>query len=190
MKKFLLTAMLLAQMLMPGAAWCEIEIVAGSKTHSVIRAKVVAKRYIEVTDAQGHWPNVLVLEQSGGLNSPFEAQLNLMVRSLPAKFQVSLAANPTLVSESHRFQSVEVKLEPASGGAAQLIPLTPAILVFTNTIYLTGSGGTAPGPGDISTGNYMLKIRAQPPDGRVQEVGGIYTGQLSMIFEPVAQTPP
>lgn len=182
MKKILLASILIAQVMVQGTAWCAVEITPNSKTKSTITATVKPFNVIDVTSAQGNWPDPLELEQLGAFGSPFEAKFELKVFSSPAKFQVKLEAAPTLIHASKRFRSVEVSLEPLTGGGVpQVIPVTP------NKIFLTNPAPIPPVTASI--GHYMLKIRAQPPDGKLHEIGGTYTGRLSMTFEPVAQQP-
>lgn len=183
MKKIILASLLLTQALLPATAWCAIEITPDSKVTSNITATVKSQSPFEVTDMNDGWPSLMELEQppTTSWGAPFEGQLQLKIK-IPApstSFQVSLSATPTLSSASKQFQSVEVRMQSlVSGSSAQLIPLTPNKL----TLSYHGSASII----GWNTAHYMLKVSAQPPSGKPQNLGGTYTGKLSMIFEPVS----
>lgn len=186
MKKIIWTSILAIQALLPATAWSAIAITPESKTTSKITATVKSAAPFEVTDAFDGWPNIIELEQppTTAWGAPFEGQLQIKVK-VPAPswtFQVTLAAVPTLVLGDKQFQSIQVQLQPLTSGNAQTIPLTPNKLTLAHP-----PAGAIPATG-WNIGHYMLKISAQPPNGKPQNLGGTYTGKLSMIFEPVVDS--
>lgn len=171
--------------LAPVTAWSDISVHPLSKTSGEIKAWVAPAEFMQVTDEQGGWPNMLALEQRGNWGTPFAGKMRLRVTALPAKFQVHVAAAPILVNtknQNQRFAPATLTLAADHGAQAGVaVPLTTAKTMFENPAPAA--------PGQNSVGYYTLQISAQPPGGNFKEIAGAYEAQLSMTFEPVAQNP-
>ncbi|ALK33392.1 hypothetical protein [Burkholderia plantarii] len=158
-------------------------IVVVGKNTSKITARVVHTNNLIVTDDQGGWfDNGLKMMQLGGWTTPYEVQARLKVVSTTGMFQVRLDSPLVIAHQSKPslvFRNPAVKL----GNEGE----TPKLLaVGSNTQFRNPMPSTQ---GVDSVGYYELDVAAYPPEGTLEEVGGTYSGVLSMIFEPVIDMP-
>jgi len=162
---------------------CAQNIVVVGKNTSRITARVVRTDNLIVTDDQGGWfDNGLRMLQRGGWTAPYEVQARLKVVSTTGTFQVRLDAPLVIAHQSKPsllFRNATVKL----GNEGE----TPKLLsVGRNTPFRNPVPATA----DMdSIGYYVLDVAAYAPEGPLEDVGGTYRGELSMIFEPVIEMP-
>ncbi|RQR52310.1 hypothetical protein DIE18_32285 [Burkholderia sp. Bp9125] len=152
------------------------------KTTSKITAKVVKREVLEVTDDKGGWfDRGLEMQQLGGWDTPYDVQARLKVVSTSGKFQVRLDSPLTIKHQSNAtlaFRTPTVKLG-AEGGA--LKPLA----VGQGTTF---DNPAPPQAGSDSVGYYTLDVSAYPPAGDFRSTVGMYSGVLSITFEPVIKT--
>lgn len=174
--------LLMALGMLPGTAPA-VEIVVTGKTTSRISATVKAANRLLVTDDKGGWfDQGLAMQQQRGWDSPYETQARLRIVSSSGAFQVRMdrpleirnAANAAQV-----FRQPKVSLA-AEGGEQKDLALGQDVK-FQNP--------PAPAAGEDSIGYYGLAISALPPAGSFKETVGTYTGELSLVFEPVARGP-
>lgn len=165
-------------------AWAPAEVVLKGKTESRVKARVISPNKLIVTDDKGGWfEQGLEMQQLGGWDSPFDVSAQLRVVASNAVFQVRLdqpleirnQANPARL-----FRSPQVRL----GGAGE----EPKLLLVGQATEFRNPA--PPGPGEESVGHYALAVSAYPPDGSFKETSGLYSGVLSMTFEPVARAVP
>jgi hypothetical protein len=151
------------------------------KTSSKVTAHVTRPNNLFVTDDKGGWfEQGLEMLQLGGWTTPYEVSARLKVVSSTGLFQVRLdeplqirnQANPLLV-----FRTPIVRL---GGEGGDLKPLA----VGQGTEF---SNPAPPAEGEDSVGYYELAISALPPDGSFKSITGLYSGVLSLTFEPVAK---
>lgn len=152
-------------------------VLVRDKPFSTITAHVAALDKFEVTDDKGGWfGGGLAMQQTGGLNSPYEVEARLKVVSTKGAFQVHLdgplqivnQADPSLV-----FQSPTITL--AGDGGAR-VPLE-----IGNEKKFTNPPAAA---NTDSVGYYTLTVSALPPAGGLKSTVGSYVGVLSLTFEP------
>jgi hypothetical protein len=162
---------------------CAQEIVVVGKNTSKITARVVRTDNLIVTDDQGGWfDNGLTMLQLGGWATSYEVQARLKIVSTTGAFQVRLDAPLVIAHQSKpslMFRNPTVKL----GNEGE----TPKRLSMGNNTTFRNPGPST--EGEDSIGYYVLDVTAYPPEGTLDEVGGTYRGELSMIFEPVIEMP-
>lgn len=156
-------------------------VILTGKTSSKVTAHVTRPNNLFVTDDKGGWfEQGLEMQQLGGWHTPYEVSARLRVVSTSGLFQVRLdeplqirnQANPLLV-----FRTPIVRL---GGEGGDLKPL----VVGKGTEF---SNPAPPAEGEDSVGYYELAISALPPDGSFKSITGLYSGVLSLTFEPVAK---
>ncbi|WP_070106708.1 hypothetical protein [Burkholderia plantarii] len=162
---------------------CSQTIVVTGKNTSTITARVVRTNNLIVTDDKGGWfDNGLKMLQLGGWTSPYEVQARLKVVSTTGVFQVRLDAPLVIAHQSKPslvFRNPTVKL---GNEGETLQPLS----VGRNTQFRNPMSSKE---GMDSIGYYELDVAAYTPEGTFEQVGGVYSGELSMIFEPVIEMP-
>jgi hypothetical protein len=161
----------------------DTKIILFGKTSSNITATVASKDNFVVTDDSGGWfSNGLAMQQTGARNSPYEVAAGLRVTASSGAFQVRMDQPLQISNQANNnqvFQSPVVTLA-ADGGA-------PTPLVVAQSKLFTNP---APGsPNADSVGHYTLKVSALPPEGAGGSTTGIYSGVLSLTFEPVVKQP-
>ncbi|MEB7861194.1 hypothetical protein NGK12_11540 [Raoultella ornithinolytica] len=136
-----------------------------------------------MTDDSGGWfSKGLEMRQTGARHSPYEVTAGLRVTSSGVAFQVRMDEPLRISNQANNslvFQSPAVTLT-ADGG-------TPTPLAVGQSKPFTNP---APGlPNTDSVGHYTLKVSAMPPDGQGGSTVGVYSGVLSLTFEPVVKAP-
>ncbi|WP_192557904.1 hypothetical protein [Pseudomonas allokribbensis] len=181
MKRLTFMYLFLALGILPSLA--PATVILKGKTSSKVTAHVIRPNNLFVTDDKGGWfEQGLEMQQLGGWDTPYEVGARLRVVSSSGLFQVRLdeplqirnQANPTLV-----FRTPTVRLGVEGG---DLKPL----LVGQGTEF---KNPAPPSEGDDSVGYYGLAISAYPPEGNFKDTTGIYSGVLSLTFEPVVKMP-
>lgn len=181
MKRLTFAYLFLALGMLPSLA--PAAVVLKGQTSSKVTAHVTRPNNLFVTDDKGGWfEQGLEMQQLGGWDTPYEVDARLRVVSSSGLFQVRLdeplqirnQANPTQV-----FRKPNVRLG-AEGG--YLKPL----LVGQGTEFRNPA---PPSEGDDSVGYYGLVISAYPPEANFKDTTGIYSGVLSLTFEPVVKAP-
>lgn len=181
MKRQTFVYLFLALGLLPSLA--PAEVILKGKTSSKVAAHVTRPNNLFVTDDKGGWfEQGLEMLQLGGWTTPYEVEARLRVVSTTGVFQVRLdeplqirnQANPTLV-----FRTPIVRLGVEGEEPKPLI-------VGQGTEF---RNPTSPGEGEDSVGYYGLAISALPPNGNFKTTTGIYSGVLSLTFEPVVKAP-
>lgn len=159
------------------------DVILSGKSTSTITAFVKNPNNLFVTDSFGGWfDQGLEMQQPGSWSSPYEVQARLRIVSSTGIFQVRMDAepqirhikNPTLV---FRKPSVSFGLE---GEPMKLL------VVARNTEFRNPK---APNADEDSIGFYQLAVSAMPPVGSFKDTSGLYSGELSLTFEPVAVDP-
>lgn len=186
MKYHVAKCVLIAGALLPVVAVSQVnpQISLSGKTSSTIKATVASRDTFEVTDNQGGWfgDGQLKMQQAGARNSPYEVTAGLRVTSSSGTFQVRMDAPLQILNQANSslvFQPPTVTLAGANGAP---IPLAVGqSKPFTNPAPST--------PNTDSIGYYTLKVSALPPAGDVKSTVGIYSGVLSLTFEPVVKGP-
>ncbi|WP_175834527.1 hypothetical protein [Burkholderia anthina] len=186
MKYHMAKCVLIAGALLPVVAVSQVnpQISLSGKTSSTIKATVASRDTFEVTDNQGGWfgDGQLKMQQAGARNSPYEVAAGLRVTSSSGTFQVRMDAPLQILNQANSslvFQPPTVTLAGANGAP---IPLAVGqSKPFTNPAPST--------PNTDSIGYYTLKVSALPPAGDVKSTVGIYSGVLSLTFEPVVKGP-
>lgn len=162
---------------------CAQNIVVVGKNTSKITARVVHTNNLIVTDDQGGWfDNGLKLLQLGGWTAPYEVQARLKVVSTTGMFQVRLDSPLVIAHQSKPslvFRNPIVKL----GNEGE----TPKLLSMGNNATFRNPVPSAEGVDSV--GYYELDVAAYQPEGTLEDIGGTYSGVLSMIFEPVIEMP-
>lgn len=160
-----------------------VDINLEGKTSSNIRATVSAPNNLLVTSDTGGWfDQGLQMLQAGGWDSPYEVQARLKIVATERDFQVRLDEPLVIRNTSNAtqlFQQPKVELS-AEGQAPK------ALAVATPTPFKNPVQNVA---GEDSIGFYGLTVSAYPPSGTFKDTSGIYTGVLSLTFEPVISSP-
>ncbi|MFJ2362203.1 hypothetical protein ACIPIN_00530 [Pseudomonas sp. NPDC087697] len=181
MKRQTFAYLFLALGLLPAMA--PAAVILNGKTSSKVTAHVSRPNNLLVTDDKGGWfEQGLEMQQLGGWTTPYEVATRLRVVSTSGLFQVRLdeplqirnQANPTLV-----FRTPKVSL----GVAGEDLKV---LAVGQGTEFRNPA---PPSAGEDSVGYYGLAISAYPPDGNFKNTVGIYSGVLSLTFEPVVKAP-
>lgn len=158
-------------------------VILNGKPSSKVTAHVTRPNNLFVTDDKGGWfDQGLEMQQLGGWDTPYKVDARLRVVSSSGLFQVRLdeplqirnQANPTLV-----FRTPEVRF--GAEGENQKV-----LAVGQGTEFRSPA---PPAEGEDSVGYYGLAISAYPPDGNFKNTVGIYSGVLSLTFEPVVKAP-
>ncbi|MBN3823265.1 hypothetical protein G3O00_06495 [Burkholderia sp. Ac-20384] len=184
MRKFILNGMLAAVVCLPmfasaAASPEELVLLINGKRTSTVTAKVVRPNNLIITDEKGTWfPQGLTMQQLGAWETAYEVEARLHVVSTTGKFQVRMdqpldirnQAKPTLA-----FRKTAVSIG-AEGGEPKPMVVGQAI-EFDNP--------TPPSPNVDSEGFYSLAVSAFPPEGDFKSTAGTYTGELSLVFEPI-----
>lgn len=159
------------------------QVILGGKTTSSITAFVKNPNNLLVTDAQGGWFNQgLEMQQPGAWSSPYETQVRLRIVSSTGVFQVRMDAEPQI---RHLKNTALVFRQPRVSLGLEGEPMK-LLAVARNTQF---KNPRAPIAGEDSTGYYQLAVTALPPAGSFKDTSGIYSGELSLTFEPVAVDP-
>ncbi len=181
MKRPTFVYLFLALGLLPSLA--SAAVILKGKISSKVTAHVTRPNNLFVTDDKGGWfEQGLEMQQLGGWTTPYEVEARLRVVSSSGLFQVRLdeplqirnQANPTLV-----FRTPIVRLGMEGEESKPLA-------VGQGTEFRNPA---PPLEGDDSVGYYGLAITALPPDGNFKSTTGIYSGVLSLTFEPVVKAP-
>ncbi|MGN7982210.1 hypothetical protein [Burkholderia sp. 22313] len=184
MRTVILKGLLAVVACLPMAASAQLILITGKMT-SKVTAKVVRPNNLIITDGtngcdgkNGWFERGLTMQQLGGWETAYEVQARLCVVSTTGKFQVRMdqpldirnQAKPTL---AFRKAAVTIGAE----GAEQKPMVVGQAIEFNNP--------TPPSPNIDSEGFYSLAVSAFPPEGDFQSTAGTYTGELSLVFEPI-----
>jgi hypothetical protein len=102
------------------------------------------------------------------------------VVSTSGLFQVRLDEPLQIRNQANPLQVFRTPIVRLGGEGADLKPL----VVGKGTEF---SNPAPPAEGEDSVGYYELAISALPPDGSFKSITGLYSGVLSLTFEPVAK---
>ncbi|ABB12984.1 hypothetical protein [Burkholderia lata] len=182
MQKIILNGLLAALVCVPMFASAKEKegiLLVNGKTTSKVTAKVVRMNNLIVTDEKGTWfPQGLTMQQLGGWDTAYEVEARLLVAATTGSFQVRMdqpldirnQAKPTLA-----FRKTAVSIGAEGGEPKPMVVGQP--IEFTNPV---------PPSQDIdSKGFYSLAVAAFPPEGDFKSTAGTYTGELSLVFEPI-----
>lgn len=181
MKRQIFVYLFLALGLLPTLA--PAAVILQGKTKSTVTAHVSRPNNLVVTDDKGGWfEQGLEMQQLGARDIPYEVDARLKVVSSSGLFQVRLdepleirhQANSALM-----FRLPEVRLGVEG---EDLKPL----MVGQGTEFRNPAASSE---GEDSVGYYGLAISAYPPEGSLKNTTGIYSGVLSLTFEPVVKAP-
>ncbi|RQR66980.1 hypothetical protein DIE19_03145 [Burkholderia sp. Bp9126] len=176
-----IACLLVAVLLAPAAAPADVTLTG--KTESRVTATVARLFTFEVTDDKGGWfEQGLAMRQLGGWDAPYEVKARLRVVSTSRDFQVRMDAPLEIRKQANvaqMFRNPVVSLGADDGAAKPLA-------VGQSTGF---QNPAATAPGADTEGYYNLNVSAYPPEGDFKSTVGIYSGVLSMTFEPVVKAP-
>lgn len=143
-----------------------------------VKGTVTKKNNFEVSDGTGpgNWYTTLELTQAGG-DMLYQVEARVHILSTNRNFMVTLRNNVILMNVDNNlsFLPAEVLFSTFDGQGKILKPQEPQ--TFTNPEPLAGAD---------SEGDYTLKISAVPPSGNNKDIGGIYSGEIELLFEASA----
>lgn len=165
--------------LLPGMGQADVNLTG--KLSSKVTAHVTRANNLFVTDENGGWyEQGLEMIQPGAFNSPYEIDVPLRITSSSGQFQVRMDSPLELQNQENpqlAFHDMAVKM-----GLIGAIP--QSLSVGANALY---SNPSAVQEGEDSIGHYLLNITGYVPAGEFKQVTGIYSGVLSLTFEPVLE---
>lgn len=143
-----------------------------------VQGTVTKKDNFEVSDGTGtgNWYTTLELMQAGS-DVVYQVEAKVHVLSTNRNFMVTLKNNVILMNIGNNlsFLPAEVLFSTFEGESKILRPQEPQN--FTNPEAPEGSD---------SEGDYTLKISAVPPSGNNKDIGGVYSGEIELLFETSA----
>ncbi|WP_330210851.1 hypothetical protein [Pseudomonas sp. AM4(2022)] len=159
------------------------EVVLNGKTRTFITVGVTIPNLLVITDDKGSWFNQgLELQQIGGPDAPYQVDARIRVLSSSGDFQVHLD-EPVRIQHTKNsmlaFRNPTVTLGNEGG-------ITKPLMIEQGTVF---HNPASTGQGEDSLGYYNLSVSAYPPEGALTGTIGVYTGVLSLTFEPVVKTP-
>ncbi|MCK3838814.1 MULTISPECIES: hypothetical protein [Pseudomonas] len=159
------------------------EVVLKGNTRTWISASVTHPDLLIVTDDKGSWfDQGLELQQMGDRDAPYQVEARIRVLSSSGEFQVRLddpvriqhTKNPMLA-----FRNPTVTLGNEGG-------VNKRLMIEQSTVF---HNPASTGQGEDSLGYYNFSVSAYPPEGALTGTIGVYTGVLSLTFEPVVKVP-
>jgi hypothetical protein len=181
MRRQTVVYLFLALGLLPAMAPAAVKVIG--KTSSKITAHVIRPNNLFVTDDKGGWfEQGLEMQQLGAWDTPYEVVARLRVVSTSGFFQVRLDEPLEIRNQANPMQMFRMPKVQLGVEGGDLKPL----LVGQGTEF---GNPAPPAEGEDSVGYYGLAISAYPPDGNFKSTTGVYSGVLSLTFEPVVKAP-